>query len=120
MEERDVSLGRTMRDVRVTDGDTTEACTVEETVTHSGRTFVRVEGDHLEGWVEQPDEMPRLDCSDCRQFETYERESETVVRCGRCGKRHSNDSLYLVEPGARYTRVDETGELADPPRRVTA
>lgn len=34
-----------------------------------------------------------LECTRCEADRDYERESDTVVRCEECGKRHSMDSL---------------------------
>lgn len=36
----------------VTDGDTTEVCSVVETYEHRGDTFAEVQGDSLSGFVE--------------------------------------------------------------------
>lgn len=38
----------------VTDGDTTEECTVLETWTHYGNEIAKVQGDALSGFVEVP------------------------------------------------------------------
>lgn len=49
----------------------------------------------------------RLKCTRCHgggdeapggAFTAWTRESEYVVRCERCGKRHHTDSLHAVEP----------------------
>jgi len=52
----------------------------------------------------------RLNCERCGQFTEFQNESKAVVRCGDCAKRHSVDSLHMVEPDKTYHR-DETGEL---------
>lgn len=44
----------------------------------------------------------RLDCSECHgltQPRRKEGDPETVVRCGRCGRKHSTDSLRVVSNG---------------------
>jgi len=41
----------------------------------------------------------RLKCTECRAYRDFERDGESVVRCADCGKRHSTDSLYAIEPG---------------------
>lgn len=59
----------------------------------------------------------RLNCNRCGAFEEYHREDddpETVVRCDGCGKRHSNDSVFMVDPNRRHER-DEAGNLVDSP-----
>lgn len=57
----------------------------------------------------------RLNCTKCGSFEEYHRrdgDPDTVVRCGSCGKRHSPDSVFMVDPDRRYDR-DESGTLTD-------
>lgn len=56
----------------------------------------------------------RLNCTRCGAFREYERESERVVRCGECDKRHSKASLHVVDPDkvGSYSR-DESGTLLD-------
>lgn len=58
----------------------------------------------------------RLDCVRCNEFTEYHRDDgdpDTVVRCDECGKRHSDDSVYFVDPDKRYER-DESGVVYDP------
>lgn len=42
-----------------------------------------------------------LRCTECRPYDThpvrYEDDPETVVRCAACGKRHSDNSLKVVD-----------------------
>lgn len=59
----------------------------------------------------------RLNCTNCGAFRDYEHEQKTsdggqIVRCGRCGKRHSDDSLHFVDPTRKYDR-DEAGNLLE-------
>lgn len=56
----------------------------------------------------------RLDCTRCHAFRVYRTESHSVVRCDECGKRHSKNSLHVVDPGASYDR-DESGTLLEEP-----
>jgi uncharacterized Zn finger protein len=59
----------------------------------------------------------RLNCTRCGSFNTYYRKDddpETVVRCDDCGKRHSTDSVFMVDPNRRHDR-DESGQLVDTP-----
>lgn len=104
--------------IAVTDGSTTEQCRIVDTIEHRGEQFIEIEGDEIDGWIERPDSMPRLNCTRCNQFTAYNREQERVVRCGVCDKRHSNDSLHLVEPLSQFER-DEDGVLESPPPRLT-
>lgn len=57
-----------------------------------------------------------LNCTRCGAFREYERESETVMRCAECGKRHSKHSLHMVNPRkvGEYAR-DEAGTLLEDP-----
>lgn len=58
----------------------------------------------------------RLNCTRCGSFADYHRnqgDPDTVVRCDGCGKRHSTDSIYMVDPYRSYDR-DEAGTLTDP------
>jgi uncharacterized Zn finger protein len=59
----------------------------------------------------------RLNCTNCGEFREYEVEQTTsdggqIVRCDFCGKRHSDDSVFMVDPYRRYER-DEAGELLE-------
>lgn len=56
----------------------------------------------------------RLNCTRCGAFTPYELESDTVARCETCGKRHSVDSLFVVDPDKSYER-DEAGTLQETP-----
>ena len=59
----------------------------------------------------------RLNCNRCGSFEEYDRKEtdpESVARCVGCGKKHSTDSVYMVDPDRRYDR-DESGALIDAP-----
>lgn len=59
--------------------------------------------------------MIQLDCTKCERFNDFETEEDTeVVRCSLCGKRHSRDRLYTVQPDKRYNR-DEAGNLMETP-----
>lgn len=57
-----------------------------------------------------------LNCVGCGAFTEWEAESETVVACADCGKRHSRDSLHMVNPRkvGSYER-DEVGTLLEDP-----
>lgn len=55
-----------------------------------------------------------LNCTRCECFREFERDSENVVRCDDCGKRHSTDSLFVADPEKEYER-DEAGELQEVP-----
>ena len=48
----------------------------------------------------------RLKCTNCRAYREFDRDGESVVRCADCGKRHSTDSLYAVEPGEEASFED--------------
>lgn len=57
----------------------------------------------------------RLNCTRCGAFTEYGRRDDdpgTVVRCDACGKRHSTDSVFMVDPDRRHER-DEAGTLTD-------
>lgn len=59
----------------------------------------------------------RLNCTKCGEFQAYEVEQATsdgsqIVRCDECGKRHSDDSVYMVDPDRQYER-DEAGNLLE-------
>jgi len=59
----------------------------------------------------------RLNCNRCGSFEEYHRklyDPDPVVRCGGCGKKHSTDSVFMVDPHADHER-DEAGNLTDTP-----
>lgn len=59
----------------------------------------------------------RLNCNDCGSFTEYDRRTDdpkTVVRCGECGKRHSSDSVWMVDTATSYER-DEAGVLLEDP-----
>lgn len=59
----------------------------------------------------------RVNCNDCGAFEDYHRndgDPKTVVRCSGCGKRHSTDSVWMVDPDKKYER-DERGVLLEDP-----
>ena len=56
----------------------------------------------------------RLNCTRCGSFEAYDHDTNTVVRCAECGKRHSTDSVWLVDPDERFDR-DESGALLETP-----
>jgi len=58
----------------------------------------------------------RVNCNRCGSFEPIDRrddDPDTVARCGSCGKKHSTDSVFVVDPDRRYDR-DEAGTLIDP------
>lgn len=58
----------------------------------------------------------RLNCTSCglfRQFSRKRDDPKSVVRCDECGKRHSTDSLFMIDPDRQYER-DEAGTLVDP------
>lgn len=59
----------------------------------------------------------QLDCVNCKAFKDYVIEQEDaagrlIVRCGECGKRHSDDRVHMVDPTERHER-DESGELLE-------
>ncbi len=56
----------------------------------------------------------KLDCTRCNEFQDYDREQDTVVRCGECGKRHSNNNLHIIDPSKQYER-DDDGNLQEVP-----
>lgn len=68
----------------------------------------------------------RLNCTRCNEFTEWEAESTVEVtdgfeerrtksvRCDECGKRHSTDSLFVIDPRKDYDR-DEAGNLLDTP-----
>jgi uncharacterized Zn finger protein len=58
-----------------------------------------------------------LNCNRCGDFVEYEAKKDdpkTVVRCGECGKRHSIDSIWMVDTAKEYER-DEGGVLLEKP-----
>lgn len=60
----------------------------------------------------------RLNCERCGDFVEYSvvnaDAKRTVIDCDECGKRHSEDSTFMVDPGKQYPR-DETGTLIEKP-----
>lgn len=57
-----------------------------------------------------------LNCTRCGAFTEYQTEEGEVVRCEECGKRHSTDSLHLVNPQrVGHYRRDEAGTLLECP-----
>lgn len=59
----------------------------------------------------------RLNCTRCGEFREYETVKSTsdggsIVDCSFCGKRHSDASVYMVDPHRRYER-DEAGNLLE-------
>lgn len=49
----------------------------------------------------------KLRCTNCRAYRNFTRKAGTgAVKCAVCGKRHSTDSLYAVEPGEEPTFDD--------------
>ena len=59
----------------------------------------------------------RLNCERCGEFTTYHTKTgdpSTVARCDKCGKKHSDRSVFMVDTDRRYTR-DETGTLTEKP-----
>lgn len=59
----------------------------------------------------------RLDCTNCGEFREYDVEQTAsdggqIVRCSFCGKRHSDDSVYMVDTWRQYER-DESGTLLE-------
>lgn len=59
----------------------------------------------------------RVNCNECGAFTEYTRNNDdpkSVVRCGDCGKRHSTDSVWMVDPTRNYER-DERGSLLEKP-----
>ena len=62
----------------------------------------------------------RLNCNDCGAFEEYEVEKmasdgSVIVRCHECGKRHSDDSVYMVDADRDYERAEDGTLLEDLP-----
>lgn len=59
----------------------------------------------------------RLNCNECGDFVEYHRndgDPNTVTRCDECGKRHSVNSVWMVDTVKDYER-DETGSLLEDP-----
>jgi DNA-directed RNA polymerase subunit RPC12/RpoP len=59
----------------------------------------------------------RLNCSACHAFTRYTRQLDdptTVVRCKDCGKKHSDDSVWMVDTHTTYER-DDSGALLEEP-----
>jgi len=59
----------------------------------------------------------RLNCSACHDFTRFDRRVDdptTVVRCSECGKKHSDDSVWMVNTHRSYER-DESGTLLEEP-----
>jgi len=57
----------------------------------------------------------RLNCTRCAAFVEYHHvhyDPDPVVRCDGCGKKHSKNSAFMVDPDRRYDR-DEAGTLID-------
>ena len=59
----------------------------------------------------------RLNCTRCGTFREYDTEKQTsdggsIVRCTKCGKRHSDDSVFMVDTWKQYER-DEAGNLLE-------
>ena len=56
----------------------------------------------------------RLNCTRCGEFTEYHHEEETnhIVLCADCYKRHGTASTFAVKPGKSYSR-DEAGELME-------
>jgi RNase P subunit RPR2 len=59
----------------------------------------------------------RLDCVRCKAFKDYTVEQRAddgglIVRCDECGKRQSDDRIYMINPTKEHER-DENGELVD-------
>lgn len=57
----------------------------------------------------------RLNCHRCGDFTDYHRKNDdpqTVIRCGGCGKKHSTDSIFMVDLNRDYDR-DESGTLLE-------
>lgn len=52
----------------------------------------------------------RLNCHRCGDFMEYYRKRDdpnTVIRCDGCGKKHSDDSLFMVNPNRQYDRAED-------------
>lgn len=61
----------------------------------------------------------QLNCTRCGEFKQYEPDRDRdgnlrsdVVKCTDCGKKHSDKSLYMVDPNRSYER-DESGTLLE-------
>lgn len=59
----------------------------------------------------------RLNCVRCGAFREYEVVKSTsdgghIVDCSFCGKRHSDDSVFMVDSWKQYER-DEAGNLLE-------
>lgn len=52
-----------------------------------------------------------LNCVECKSFEEFEQAKENVVECLHCGKYHSNNSLYVIDPDKIPYERDEAGNL---------
>jgi len=58
-----------------------------------------------------------LNCTKCGEFTValqMKDDPKTVVRCKDCGKKHSDNSLYFVDPDDDHER-DEAGNLLEDP-----
>lgn len=61
-----------------------------------------------------------LDCVGCGAFRAYEVEKRKsdggqIVRCHECGKRHSDESVYMVDADRDYERAEDGTLLEDLP-----
>ena len=56
----------------------------------------------------------RLNCTKCNDFTEYETGKNAVVRCSECGKKHSDDSVWMVKLGKDYERAADGTLLEDP------
>lgn len=61
----------------------------------------------------------QLNCTKCGAFVEYLLEQKAadgsqIVRCDECGKRHSDENIYMVDRDRRYER-DEAGNLLEEP-----
>ena len=60
----------------------------------------------------------RVNCHQCGDFHDYHRKDgdpNTVIRCDGCGKKHSDDSIYMVDLNREYARGPSGALLEDLP-----
>lgn len=56
----------------------------------------------------------RLNCVECSDFTEYTHDTMTVVRCDACGKKHSDNSVWMVDTRKNYKRSESGTLLEDP------
>lgn len=59
-----------------------------------------------------------LNCHRCGEFTEPHRKRDdpkTVMRCGGCGKKHSEDSVFFIDLDRTYERAEDGTLLEEPP-----